>query len=136
MDVGVERVCDLAGGIEADCGNLDDFVCRRVGPRAFDVEDDDASICQGRQQEAVRVARFLGNGVDEVAEPEAQTAVGLAFDGFDGPPADAGDEAQEDAFQAEVVVLVQAQPQVGQDVFTFLALEQVKLVDAGDGQRS
>ena len=31
-------------------------------------------------------------------------------------------------------MLVQEQPQVGQDVFTFLALEQVKLVDAGDGQ--
>lgn len=31
-------------------------------------------------------------------------------------------------------MLVQEQPQVGQDVFTFLALEQVELVDAGDGQ--
>ena len=31
-------------------------------------------------------------------------------------------------------MLVQEQPQVGQDVFTFLALEQVELVDTGHGQ--
>ena len=36
----------------------------------------------------------MGNGVDEVAEPKAQAAVGFAFDGLYGSPADAGDEAQ------------------------------------------
>ena len=31
-------------------------------------------------------------------------------------------------------MLIQEQPQVGQDIFTFLSLEQVELVDTGDGQ--
>lgn len=133
-DVGVERSFDLACRIKADGGDLYDFIRRRVGPRAFDVEDDNPFFCQGCQQETVRVACFLGNGVDEVAEPEAQAAVGFAFDGFDGPPADAGDETQENPLQTQVVMLVEQQPEIGQDVFTFLSLEQVELVDAGDGQ--
>ena len=46
-DIGVEGVRDLALGIEADGGNLDDFIPRRVGAGAFDVEDDDPAFIQG-----------------------------------------------------------------------------------------
>ena len=79
---------------------MDDFVCRRVGPCAFYVEDDDSPFVQGRQQETIRITCFLRNRIDEVAELKAQAAVGFAFYGFHSPLADAGDEAQQDALQA------------------------------------
>ncbi len=133
-DVGIEFLCDFAVLIEADSGNLDDFVLCRVRARTFHVEDDDPPFSKGRQEETVRVARCLGDRVDEVAEPETQMTVRRAFDGLNRAAADARHEAQEDAAQAQIVVLVEEKAQVGRNVLTFLALEEVELVDGGDGQ--
>ena len=76
----------------------------------------------------------MGQGVDEVAEHEADLSIGIAFDGFQGTPADAGNEALDDSLQAEVVVFIEHEAQISQDVFAFLSFKQVELVDAGDRQ--
>ena len=47
MTVYSEDPVATARGIEADGGNLDDFIPRRVGAGAFDVEDDDPAFIQG-----------------------------------------------------------------------------------------
>ena len=76
----------------------------------------------------------MGQGIDEVAEHEADLSIGITLDGIQGTPADAGDEALDDSLQAEVVVFIEHEAQISQDVFAFLSFKQVELVDAGDRQ--
>ena len=47
--ISVELIDGLPFRIEADGGDLDDFILRRVGACAFDVEDDQPSFGECRQ---------------------------------------------------------------------------------------
>ncbi|MCX6605566.1 MAG: hypothetical protein NTV52_18500 [Acidobacteria bacterium] len=116
----------FAIGTGADGGDIDDFVVGGVGAGGFGIEDDDAIFGPGVEERLVGVAVFVGEGVGEVGEAEAE-GPGEGANLFEGGGADSFGGALEDAAEAVAIVGVAHEAQVGDGVADFGAMEEAVL---------
>ena len=119
---------------EAQAGNLDDLIARRVNARRLDVKDDDILCLERLYKHCERVARAPRILIEVIRDADARPAVGFLRDLAYRARADAPAEAVEDAHEARGIVRVDDEPQEGQRVLDLLPPEELELVEQHEGQ--
>ena len=126
------EISGRAAGDEFHRADVDDFIHGRREAGGFHIEDDDGAVGEGVEQGVERIAITVGAELGEIGEAEA---AGLAVGGefLQGGGADAAGGTQDHALQGTAVGGIEQEAEACEQVFDFLAAEEVELLDGEVG---